>query len=138
MYSIFHTRAYGHVQSSWMLGVTAVYLITARRHYYSVRPPRRLRAPHRSFGRTVKAEAHFLTPTFVLHIDKHNLCVTFCPQSAASLRPRSRSPVTLASPGLPRPPTSKQCRSLPPHRPPPSPPNIHSSFSGSIPFVTNY
>lgn len=32
----------------------------------------------------MKAKAHFITPTFVLHIDKHNLPVTFCPQSAVS------------------------------------------------------
>lgn len=37
----------------------------------------------------MKAKAHFITPTFVLHIDIHNLPATFCPQSAVSFPPSS-------------------------------------------------
>lgn len=58
----------------------------------------------------MKAKAHFITPTFVLHIDKHNLPVTFCPQSASSFPP---SPPSVGLPSLWPPPvpapTSKQC-----------------------------
>lgn len=72
----------------------------------------------------MKAKAHFITPTFVLHIDKHNLSVTFCPQSAVSSAPSSArwSPFTLASAG----PRSNFKTMCPP------------TFSVSVPFVTTY
>lgn len=75
----------------------------------------------------MKAKAHFTTPIFVLHIDKHNLSVTCCPQSAVSF-PSSLLSVSLHL-GLHRSLLQLQ-NSVFFH--------VYSASSGPIPVVTSY
>lgn len=83
----------------------------------------------------MKAKAHFVTPTIVLHIDKHYLPVTFWPQSASPPPPPRRPPLTLASAG---PRTNFKKKSFFCWLFPPPPLHILRAFSVSLPFVTSY
>lgn len=49
-----------------------------------------------------------MTPTFVLHIDKHNLSAALCPQSAVALLPPPSSPSVFLHLGLHRSPLQLQ------------------------------